>query len=421
MNCVCEIISVGTELLLGSIVNTDAQIIAQGLSDAGISCFTHTTVGDNPERLTAALQIARRRAGIIITTGGLGPTCDDLTKQTVCSEFGISLVHHEASWERIKEYFARIGRDVTENNAQQALLPENGTILENNCGTAPGCGFISSDGVRVYMLPGPPDECRAVFQNSLLPILKDLSQQTFVSRNIRVFGIGEAETEDKLRDLMKKSQNPTLAPYAGQGEVLLRITASGKNHHDAYELTRPLVDKVCKILGENVYGVDTGGLECVVKEQLEANQLSLATAESCTGGLISAKLTDIPGISSCFFGGVVAYNAKAKTEMLGVSGECIKKFGIVSLETASAMAKGIAQLMGAEIGLGVTGLAGPDGDGSETPVGTVCIALYDARNDSSRAVKKLFGTERERVRLMSSKSALNMVRLYLKELSSCDG
>jgi nicotinamide-nucleotide amidase len=400
---------VGTELLLGGIANTDARDISRGLAEAGIHCYFHTTVGDNPGRLREVLCIARKRADIIITTGGLGPTCDDITKQTVCGEFGVPLELHEGTWERILAFFRRIGRPVTENNRQQAMLPIGGMIFENDWGTAPGCGF-EADGIRVYMLPGPPKECVPMFTNCVLPLLKAMSDTIIVSRNINVFGMGESEVEDKLRPLMDRSVNPTLAPYAKEGEVLLRVTASAGAREEALALIKPVVAEVRELLGGLVYGVDVISLESVVLGLLKENGVTLTAAESCTGGLVAARLTALPGVSKHFPGGVVAYSREAKAGILGVPDTLIDDYGMVSEEVALAMAQGCCRVTGADLGLGLTGLAGPDGDGSNTPIGTVCIALYDARDGFGRTLTRNFGDERNRVRGMASLTALDMVR-----------
>lgn len=413
MTHVCEIIAVGTELLLGNIANTDAQDISQALAELGINCYYHTTVGDNPARLSAALKIARSRADIIITTGGLGPTYDDLTKQTVCGEFDIPLVLHEPTWLRIIEFFERIGRPVTPNNRQQALVPENGYILTNDFGTAPGCGFTAKDGTQVFMLPGPPHECRPMLRGALMPLLRIQSEKRFVSRNIRITGMGESAVEDLLRGLMESSENPTLAPYAKDGEVLLRVTASAESEEAAFALTEPMVEDVRKALGSLVYGVDVDSLEQVVLRLLEENHVKLTVAESCTGGMIASRLTSVPGSSAHFMGGVIAYDTRIKSSVLDVSLDTLAEHGVVSRETALGMARGVCNLTGADIGIGVTGLAGPSGDGSGTALGTVCIALWDNRLAKGTAISHNYGDERYRVRTMSTVAALDMVRKHL--------
>jgi len=419
MALVCEIVSVGTELLLGSIANTDARDISRGLAEAGIHCYFHTTVGDNDKRLSEALRIAQDRADIIITTGGLGPTCDDITKQTVCQTFGVPLELHSETWERILAYFERIGRPVTENNRQQAMVPKGGIVFENDWGTAPGCGFHLSGGAgteggkSIYLLPGPPKECMPMFNNCLLPILKKMSGTVIVSRNINVFGMGESEVEDLLRPLMEAATNPTLAPYANGGEVTLRVTASAETAEEAFTLTEPMVAEVSSVLGDLVYGVDEQSLAGAALKLLDKSGCRLAVAESCTGGLTSSRLTSVPGASKSFLGGVVAYATDVKTGLLHVPEETVAQYGSVSDETALAMARGVCEATGAELGLGITGLAGPASDGSGVELGTVCIALYDRRDGSCEQVRRNFGDERGRVRNMSSLTALDFVRRKL--------
>jgi nicotinamide-nucleotide amidase len=410
---VCEIIAVGTELLLGSIANTDARDISRGLAEAGINCYYHTTVGDNRERLSEALRTARERADIIITTGGLGPTCDDITKQTVCDVFGVPLEMHQGTWERILRYFERVGKPVTENNRQQAMVPAGGAVFENDWGTAPGCGLQVKGGPLVYMLPGPPRECIPMFDKCLLPQLKEMSGSAIVSRNVNVFGMGESDAESILRPLMESSQNPTLAPYAKEGEVTLRVTASAQNQDEAFRLTVPVVEEVTRLLGDAVYGIDTTSLAQAVLSLLDESRLKLAVAESCTGGMLSSRLTAVPGASKSYLGGVVAYARELKPALLNVPEETLVKYGAVSGEVASAMARGVCGATGAELGLGVTGLAGPSCDGSGIALGTVCIALYDSRDGSCEEVVRNFGDERERVRNMSSLTALDLVRRKL--------
>ncbi|MCL2002489.1 MAG: competence/damage-inducible protein A [Oscillospiraceae bacterium] len=408
----CEIIAVGTELLLGGIANTNARDISQGLAEAGIHCYYHTTVGDNPARLRGALLAAQKRADIIITTGGLGPTYDDITKQVVCETFGIPLELHGETWARITGYFDKIGRPATENNRRQALIPKGGEVFANDWGTAPGCGFRAGD-THIFMLPGPPKECRPMFEQRLLPLLKAMSPETIVSRQLRVFGMGESSAEDKLRPLMERLINPTLAPYAKEGEVALRVTASAPSEEEALRLIAPVEEEVKALLGGVVYGTDDDSLASVTLELLRREGASLAAAESCTGGIIASRLTGVPGASEVFMGGVVAYTREMKVNVLGVPEDVMDTHGVVSQEVALAMARGVCAVTGASLGLGVTGLAGPDGDGSPVPIGIVCIALYDSRDGTQTAQTRNFGDGRERVRLMASMTALDMARRKL--------
>ena len=312
-----EILSVGTELLLGSIANTDAQMLSQGLSALGLNVFWHTVVGDNPQRAREAVELARSRADIIITTGGLGPTCDDLTKNVLAEAFGKKLVYHQESLERIKDYARVTGRPLTENNFQQALVPEGSTVLVNDWGSAPGCAF-EADGVHVIMLPGPPSECRPMFHHRAVPYLQALSEGVIASHTLKLFGIGESAMEAQLRDEMNAMSNPTLAPYAKEGECELRVTAKAPTQEEAQALLLPKVEELKARFGALVYGVDVPSLEYVVLEGLKARGLTLGTAESCTGGLIAKRLTDVSGASQVFRGGVVSYTNEVKHGVLGV-------------------------------------------------------------------------------------------------------
>lgn len=407
-----EIIAVGTELLLGNTANTDAMYISQGLSELGINVYFHTVVGDNPVRLKSAVQIARERADIIITTGGLGPTYDDLTKQTLAECFGKKLIFFEDEAERIKNYFTKHlhSRSITENNMQQAMLPEGCTVFRNERGTAPGCAF-ESDGKHVIMLPGPPRECGSMFKNESIPYLKKLSACEILSHNIHIFGMGESAVEDKLRGLMVSLSNPTLAPYAKEGEVNLRLTAMAENSEQAESLMSPVLAEVCRILGDVIYGVDVDSLEGVVLDLLKSKGLTLATAESCTGGLLSKRLTDIPGASSVFSGGVIAYSNDVKTAILGVDADLIREKGAVSAEVAIAMAEGAANRLNADIAVGITGIAGPATNLSQKEPGIVFIALKTPEKTECRSFH--LGLDRYRTRIMSAGYALDMIRRAL--------
>jgi len=408
-----EIIAVGTEILLGGTVNTDAQDVSRLLSELGIDVYFHTVVGDNPGRIKQAIDIAKNRADIIITTGGLGPTFDDLTKQTLAKAFGKKLVFNEEVADKIREYFARRLPSIkmTENNLRQAELPEGCVIFGNGVGTAPGCAF-EADGKHILMLPGPPRECRAMLQSCAAPYLRKLSESEIHSHNIHIFGLGESAVEEKLRELMENLHNPTLAPYAKDGEVMLRLTAKAPSKERAEEMMRPVLEKVRETLGDIIYGVDTGTLENTVIGLLKKNRLTLATAESCTGGLLSKRLTDIPGASEVYHGGVIAYNEAAKSELLGVAPELINDKGAVSGEVALAMAHGVRARLGSDIGIGITGIAGPGSDNSGLTPGTVYVAL--SKKDTSICTKPgLFG-DRERIRISAASNALDILRRLLQ-------
>jgi len=309
MTYTAEIIAVGTELLLGGTANTDAQDVSRLLSELGINVFFHTVVGDNPERMKQAVDIAINRADIIITTGGLGPTFDDVTKQTLAEAFGRKLILNEEVAAQIKEFFEKRLPNIPmpANNLRQAEMPEGCVIFDNGVGTAPGCAF-EAEGKHVLMLPGPPRECRAMLKSGVEPYLRRLSEAEIHSHNIYIFGLGESAVEEKLRPLMEELRNPTLAPYAKDGEVMLRLTAKAPSKQEAEKLMAPILAQVKETLGDIIYGVDTDSLENTVLNLLKEHGLTLATAESCTGGLLSKRLTDIPGASKVYLGGVVAYS-----------------------------------------------------------------------------------------------------------------
>lgn len=409
-----EILSVGTELLLGNTANTDARDISVYLSELGINVFYHTVVGDNPERLTKAVNIAKTRADIIITTGGLGPTCDDLTKQVLASAFGLKMEFHEELAEEMKRYFKEVlGVDsMTDNNLQQAYLPEGCTVFHNEWGTAPGCAF-EAEGVRVIMLPGPPRECNAMFKSCAMPYLRALSDEVIFSHSLHIVGRGESSVEAQLRDMMNELTNPTLAPYAKEGEVMLRVTAKAATEKEAEALTLPVIERLKAELGDVVYGMDVNSLEQVVFEKLREKKLTICTAESCTGGLISKRLTDLKGSSEVFKGGAVTYTEDSKVRVLGVDPATIETNTVVSPEVAMEMAENAREIFGADIALATTGLAGPDGDGVH-PLGTVFVAL--ATENETYVTHISGGIGRSRVRMFAANCALDMARRCLDGL-----
>lgn len=375
MSHTAEIIAVGTEILLGNIANTDAQMLSQSLSTLGVNVFWHAVVGDNPQRLREALDIARHRADIILTTGGLGPTYDDLTKQTICAAFGQKLVLHEDILEDIRAFYqSALHVPMPENNTQQAELPEGCTVFDNPVGTAPGCAF-EADGVHVLMLPGPPHECETMLRRCVEPYLRALSKEVIVSHDIMTFGMGESSVDQLLHDRMVRMVNPTLATYAKPCEVRLRATAKAAGAEEAEAMLAPVVAEVRAALGDYVYGVDVKGLEAVCFQLLKERNLTLSTAESCTGGRVAERITALPGVSSVYRGGVVSYWTSVKAAVLGVPQETLDQYGAVSEETARAMAEGARQITGADIAVSVTGVAGPDRDERDNPVGLVYIGL----------------------------------------------
>ena len=419
MTHTAELIAVGTELLLGNIANTDAQMLSKGLSALGINVYYHTVVGDNPQRLKAAVEIAKSRADIIITTGGLGPTCDDLTKNVLAECFGKKLVYDEESAERIRDYFQRLhpGGTMTENNLQQAYLPEGCTIFSNDWGTAPGCAF-EADGVRVIMLPGPPNECTPMFEHRAVPYLQALADGVIASRTLKIFGMGESAVEAKLRDRMNALTNPTLAPYAKTGEVELRITAKAATVEEARALIVPVEKEVRDIFGPLVYGADVASMEEVVLGLLKEKGLTMGAAESCTGGLVAKRLTDLSGASAVFKGGVVSYTNEVKAGVLGVPQEMLDEFGAVSAQVAQAMAQGARKVLGCDLAVSLTGVAGPNPDDRNNPVGLIYVALDTPEGTRVRELHLING--RARIRTVAATNAFDMVRRYLTGLPDRD-
>ena len=406
-----EIISVGTELLLGTATNTDARDISLALAEIGVNVFWHTVVGDNPARLTECVYRARNRADLIITTGGLGPTCDDLTKQVLARCFERELYFDKDAEASILEYFARRGHaSFTDNNLQQAWLPQGCTVLPNDCGTAPGCIF-QDDFVRVVMLPGPPRECNTMLKNYVIPYLRKLSGETICSHMIRMFGIGESSMETKLRDLMDGA-NPTVAPYSKEGECMVRVTAKGASEAECEALMAPVVEEILNRMKDNVYGVDCDSLEHRVLQLLKEKGKTLAAAESCTGGMLSMRITEIPGASACFKGGVTVYTEEAKTALLGIDPEYIAENGVVSAAVAGRMAKRARKTLNSDLAVSITGWAGPDGD----DVGLVYVGLAAKGECFVRRLQLGCDTPRGKIRNNAASNALDMVRRYLTGL-----
>ena len=408
-----EIIGVGTELLLGGTTNTDARDISEMLTQLGINVFYHTVVGDNPARLRSCMEIAMSRADIIITTGGLGPTCDDLTKNIIAEAMGRKLVYNEAEGEKLRAYFERRQKPMTDNNLQQVYLPEGCITLSNDWGTAPGC-IIEDENHTVIMLPGPPHECNSMMKHRVMPYLEGKSGGVIVSHNYQIFGMGESEMEHILREEMNTYTNPTIAPYAKRYECFVRVTAKADTAEQAEAMIAPVGEMVKEKLGSVVYGVDVDGLDRLVFDLLKEKSMTLSAAESCTGGLLAKRMTDFAGSSAVFAGGVVSYTNDMKIKVLGVKPETIDAYTVYSEEVAKEMAEGVRTLTGSDLAVGITGLAGPDGDGVNK-VGTVCIGL--ATPSETIAVKVLIpGKNRENVRMLATQRALDMVRRYLTGL-----
>lgn len=405
-----EILAVGTELLLGQIANTNAQFISELLPEAGINVYRHSVVGDNPKRLAESIQTALSRSDIVITTGGLGPTEDDLTKEVAASVMKRCLVPDEQTLNEINAYFRKVQRPMAKSNLKQALIPEGCIIIRNSNGTAPGC-IIEDMGKTLILLPGPPREMRPMFKETVLPYLSSKSAKKLVSKYIRIFGIGESAVEDRLLDIIDAQTNPTIAPYAKGGEVTIRVTAECGMDEKPERLLEPTIQAISQRLGDNVYSTENQEMHEVAAKLLMEKQLTVSTAESCSGGLIAQKLTSVPGISASFIGGVVAYSDKMKIDMLGVEPGVLYEHGAVSARTAEQMAEGIRIRTGSDIGISVTGIAGPGGATDKKPIGLVYIGFSDKEATFSKELR-LWG-DRERIRGTAALHSLDLLRRYL--------
>lgn len=408
---IAEILCIGTELLLGDIVNTNAQYLSRRLADLGISVYHQSVVGDNVERLKKELEEAFARADLVITTGGLGPTPDDLTKETGADYFSKKMVLDQESLNKLNSYFIKNGKgELKGNNIKQAYFPEGSLILPNNHGTAPGC-VIEENNKILIVLPGPPREMKPMFEDSVVPFLKKYSKGILKSKVLRICGIGEGIMAEKISDIINDSINPTVAPYAKEWEVTLRITSKADTEEEASKLIEPVEREIRKRLGENIYGEDETSLEEVIAEILLSKNLTISTAESCTGGLIASRLVDYPGVSSVFLEGAVTYSNEAKINRLKVKKETLENFGAVSEETAREMAEGIAKTAGTDIGLSTTGIAGPGGGTPEKPVGLVYVGL--SINGNVQVKKLELSGNREMIRRRTTIAALDWLRREL--------
>ncbi|QLY80248.1 competence/damage-inducible protein A [Clostridium intestinale] len=408
-----EIIAVGTEILLGDIVNTNAQYISRELANLGINVYKQEVVGDNEERVLESFENAFENSDIIITTGGLGPTPDDLTKEMAAKYFNKELVLHKESYENLKKFFEKSGRELVGSNEKQVYFPKDAIVLKNDHGTAPGAIIEGDNGKKIIVLPGPPREMKPMFDNYVVPYLKQFTDSVLVSKVLRTFGIGESRMAEIVNDLIVNQTNPTVAPYAKDIEAILRITAKAKNEKEAEELIKPVEKEIRRRLEEYIYGEGETSLENVVGELLVKKGIKIATAESCTGGMVAEKLINYPGISESFLEGAVTYSNEAKMKRLSVKKETLDKYGAVSKETAREMAEGIAKVAGADLGVSTTGIAGPGGGTAEKPVGLVYIGVY---YKGSCLVKEFnFTGDRNRVRVRTTMSALDLVRRTIKE------
>lgn len=370
-----EIIGVGSELLLGQIANTNAQFISKGLAEIGVNVYFHTVVGDNQERLRQAIETAEQRADLIIYTGGLGPTKDDLTKETVAEYIGKTLITDYKSMENIEDYFAKVGRPMTENNRKQALVIEGSEILPNNHGMAPGMA-VSHGNIIHVLLPGPPSEMQPMYKDYLEPfLLKDMGRRERIeSRVLRFFGIGESQLETDIEDLLDAQTNPTIAPLAANGEVTLRITAKHETAAGAEELIRKTEEEILSRTGQYFYGYNDTTLMKEAIALLKEREWTISAAESLTGGMFQEELTRIPGAGLILKGGIVCYTNEAKQKLLQIKESTINEHGVVSEACAIEMAENIKNLLGSDVGISFTGVAGPD-ELEGNPVGTVYIGL----------------------------------------------
>ena len=401
----CEIICVGTELLLGNIVNTNAQYLAERLSSVGVDVFYQTVVGDNSKRLISAMEIAANRADVLIFTGGLGPTSDDITKEVVSSFFGEELVLDEKAKSEIEAYFKKVNRKITSNNLKQAYVPKNCIVLYNKRGTAPGI-IIEKDDKIAVLLPGPPHEMAPMFEEYVVPFFKEKTGEIIKSKTLKLFGIGESKAAAAISDIIDNQNNPTVAPYAKTGEAELRITAKASSEKEADLLIEKMEKDISSRLGRYIYGYNNDSLESVFVAKLMEKGLLASVAESCTGGLLGFSITSVPGASEVFEAGAITYSNSIKNSVLGVKNSTLDNFGAVSYQTASEMARGVKNAYGADIGISVTGIAGPGGGTEEKPVGLVYVG---AATEKGTVVRKLsLSGSRDTVRKLSVKHALKL-------------
>lgn len=406
---VCELISVGTELLLGNIVNTNTQFLAEKCALLGLSMYHQVTVGDNRERLTQVIRTALDRSDIVILTGGLGPTEDDLTKEVCAEVMGFSLAEDPHTRQMIESYFKNnIYKEIPDNNWKQAIVPQGAIVLDNNNGTAPGL-ILEKDNKTAILLPGPPNELIPLFNEQVYPYLEKLRPEVIRSQMVKVCGIGESQVEDKLLDLIDSQTNPTIATYAKTGEVHLRITASAATTEEADSMIKPVVKEIKKRLGDAVYSTkENESLEMAVVRLLKKNGLTVTTAESCTGGMLAARLVNVPGVSDVYREGYITYSNKAKRRLLDVNKSTLKKYGAVSEQTAREMAIGGVFANGADVCVATTGIAGPDGGTEEKPVGLVYISCY--LKDKVTVERFQFKGNREKIREQTVVKALDLLR-----------
>ncbi len=406
---VVELVSVETELLLGNIVNTNARYLSEKCAMLGLNVYYQTTVGDNEERLSEVIRTALNRSDIVVLNGGLGPTEEDLTKETCAKVMGLPLVKDAHTEERLKEYYrGRKKEELPDSNWKQALIPEGAVVFDNENGTAPGL-VVEKDGKTAILLPGPPGELYPMVEKQLCPYLQNKNSDVILSQMIKICGYGESKVEEMILDLIDKQTNPTLATYAKLKEVHLRVTARAASEEEAKKLLKPVVKEIKKRFGDAVYTTDENEtLQDAVVKLLKKHELTVTTAESCTGGLLAGTLVSVPGVSDVFKEGFVTYSNKAKRRHLDVSKSTLRKYGAVSAQTAKEMAKGGVFATDADVCVAITGLAGPDGATPEKPVGLVYIACY--MNDKVQVEEFHFKGNRQKIREQSVVQALDLLR-----------
>ena len=403
----CELICVGTELLLGNILNTNARYLSEKCAELGLSMYYQTVVGDNPERLEAVVKEALSRSDLILFSGGLGPTTDDLTKETVSKAFGLKLVDDPGARAMLEERMGKFGRKITENNYKQALIPEGQTALYNHHGTAPGI-LIEKDGKIAFLFPGPPRELIPMFEEYCIPYIRKLSNITIRSRMVKMIGIGESEAAARIQDLIENSENPTVAPYAKTTQVHLRITARAESEDACMQLIEPVYQKIKQELGEYIYTIDEDlDIEDIVVQELKEKGLHISCAESCTGGMIASRLINVAGASDCITESYVTYADDIKIRLLGVNPETIRQYSAVSEQCAKEMAEGVVKATGSDVGVSATGYAGPDGE----DVGLVYFAV--SYNGKTIVQKMQSGYERNLIREAATIRVLFLVHQML--------
>ena len=405
---IVELISVGTEILLGNIVNTNAAYLSEKCAALGLSCYYQDVVGDNEERLCETIRTALSRADILLLSGGLGPTQDDLTKEAAAKVMGRQLYLHEESKAAIQNFFEKRGIEITDNNWKQAMMPEGCIVVDNPNGTAPGV-IMEQDGKHVILMPGPPNEMIPMFESSIVPYLSKLQDGVIFSQTVKICGVGESKAETMVQDLIEGQSNPTIATYAKTGEVHLRVTARAEDEKTAKKLVKPMVKELKGRFGSSIYTTeDEVTLEKAVVDLMLANKLTITTVESCTGGLLAARLINVPGVSEVFKSGYITYSNKAKRRLLGIKKNLLVKHGAVSKEVAREMVKGAALVSKADVTVSITGIAGPDGGTEEKPVGLVYIGCDVCGRITVKEYH--FSGERSKIRENTVSAALCLLR-----------